>query len=204
MTSYTNLGGRVFASHWHHYWAEGAGAPVSSVATFLHAADLANPFTAQIDSTFPKGMAFADWLVNVGASTTKGQLEIRGAQNTVQAANSPAAQQWIYATSPKSVQYLTFNTPVSKPAAEQCGRFVLSDIHVSSGAGDAPKKPFPEGCVTTNLSPQEKALEFMLFDLSSCIQPDDKPPGPPQPPEPPPPPMSVPPPPPPKPPSPVK
>ena len=137
--------------------------------------------TAMIDTSFPKGVAFADWLVNVGATPTRGQIVIRGAEHSVDASFLPMAQQWIYGhdadKNTPMVQYFSFNTPVGGAAEQQCGRVVMSDVHVSAFSGaDSGKQPFPNGCVTTELSAQEKALEFMLFDLSSCVSPDDKPP----------------------------
>jgi len=174
MFDYTASGGRVFASHWNNYFLEEGPSPFPESATFNHQADLPNPITALVDMSFPKGLALSEWLVNVNASQKQGEISIKEAQHTVDAANPAISQQWIFQPDFNSVQYFTFNTPIGLPAEEQCGRLVFSDIHVSSG--DQVGADFPEGCKTADLSPQEKALLFMLFDLSSCIQPDEDPP----------------------------
>ncbi|HVR60300.1 MAG TPA: carboxypeptidase regulatory-like domain-containing protein [Polyangia bacterium] len=173
LLDYLNAGGRVFASHWHNYWLEFGAPPLPTTAVFNHQGAL-DMITSTIDTSFPKGNALADWLLNVGGSTVRGQLPIAGAKHTVDAVNPMVSQRWIYLDLPVSVQYFTSNTPIGVPAIQQCGRVVFSDIHVSSGVGDqsGPGFPFPMGCLTQDLSPQEKALEFMLFDLSSCIMPD--------------------------------
>ena len=80
------------------------------------------------------------------------------------------------------MQHLTFNTPVNPPALPdggagiQCGRVVFSDFHVTTNAlTDAGF--FPASCAGGPLTPQEKALLFMLFDVSSCIQSDTQEPS---------------------------
>jgi hypothetical protein len=78
--------------------------------------------------------------------------------------------------------YLSFDTPVNAPPTDAgtpnyCGRAVFSDLHVSGDPTTSDSPPPPDGCDSGDLSSQEKALEFMLFDLSSCVVPDTIPPG---------------------------
>jgi hypothetical protein len=195
LVDYANLGGRVFASHWHGVWIQLGPAPWNMIGNFVPASpsglmdelpDLPNQFATDVDSSFPKGAALAEWLVNVQASMVHGKLPITDGQHTLLSVDTKLARPWITSSTipaslqsseTRGVQYVTFNAPVGGPAGMECGRTVFTDIHVS--AGDMAGPPFPGGCVTPDLSPQEKALEFMLFDLSSCIQPDQETPRPP-------------------------
>lgn len=135
---------------------------------------------------FPKGGALQQWLKIVGALGVNGvpQGEVSIYQPrfnaTVGAANKPS-QPWIAADvlSPMSgsTMYFSFDTPVNAPAGpsgipQYCGRAVFSDLHVGGDPSTTDTPPPPNGCQDTDLSPQEKALEFMLFDLSSCVIPD--------------------------------
>jgi hypothetical protein len=134
---------------------------------------------------FPKGVAMDQWLGNVGA-LSGGLLPIVDAKNNVEvSAANTASQPWIAATvnPPNETQYLSADTPVGTPPALQCGRVVFSDLHVGAASndygGNIGTGITPSGCGTGDLSPQEKALEFMLFDLGSCITPSGSAPTPP-------------------------
>jgi hypothetical protein len=179
MKSYLDdYGGRVFGSHWHHSWVELGPDPMPTVATFNHRADLPDGHTVTVNQTFPKGVALAEWLVNVGASLVNGQLALSDGQHTVDSVSSDALA-WITGTNPNDgnaagVQYLSFNTPIGVPDDEKCGRMVVTDIHVSAGddSGTTTGLRFPNGCTSVGLLPEEKALIFLLFDLASCVTTD--------------------------------
>jgi hypothetical protein len=176
LRDYIDQGGRVFATHYHYNWFQGdAPGDLSSVASFTSAF---NTFDAlvDIDTSFPKGMALADWLAFVDGSSPFGQFFVNEGRQHTLSVNQMLARIWVTWTG--KTEYFSFNAPIGAPEDQQCGRMVFSDIHVSSGAGD-PSGDFPSACSNTPLTEQEKVLLFMLFDLSACIIPDDDPPCPP-------------------------
>ena len=109
-----------------------------------------------------------------GASPVPGQVHVHdpfnGASN-VESVLAPT-QRWLYTQagpngSTKTVQHFTFNTPIEAAAEKQCGRVVFSQFHVALGAERTRENS------DQTMSPQEKALEFMLFDATSCVLPDN-------------------------------
>jgi hypothetical protein len=176
MKAYADLGGRVFASHYHNYWLQAGPPPWDTVATVDELSDL-NDVEADVDTGFDRGAALAEWLVNVAASTTLGKIDLTAAQHTITAV-ADGVERWIYkdetANDEPSVQYFSFTTPFEAPDDQRCGRVVFSDIHVASGDSSNGSDAFPsEGCTSPidQLSPQEKVLAFMIFDIAGCIDP---------------------------------
>jgi hypothetical protein len=200
LKNFLDTGGRAFLEHYHYSWLRGGEmidgkvtvpSPEGAAVDMIHKYTL-TPFppvalwqdpvttavpaggdaTYSIDTTFPKGSDMADWLVNVGASPTRGSIPLIDVKNPAISAIASVAQRWVYDSG--SAPYLSANTPIEKAATpdQQCGRLVHTGIHVAKVTMDR-VAPFPSGCrAEADLSPQEKAMEFLLFDLSSCVMND--------------------------------
>ena len=116
----------------------------------------------------------ADWLNFQSISPTNVPLT----QVTLNAgAVNPPTTRWLYANGGTTSHYLSFNAPVGKQPAQQCGKAVFGGMHIGTGSVST---TYPAGC-TSALTAQEKVLAFLFFDLSSCVQDDSKPPVPPNP-----------------------
>jgi hypothetical protein len=196
---YGGVGGRVFASHFHYAWFDtGPFATMISpaLATWTPTVELLGNINSNVVTTLPNGNAFPEgqalqkWLGVVGAlgvnGAPSGELPIAYACHNSDVTNANVySQQWISADksspSPGATQYFSFDMPIGTSAEGKYGRIVYSDLHVSGapGASRGSLPPdygsslliCPDQCATGALSPQEKALEFMIFDLSSCLIP---------------------------------
>ncbi len=182
---YTAVGGRVFMSHWHNIWIGGnfedgngsRAVPEWQVLATWDGGDgrPGNPiFIDEVSN--PKGMLFADWMVNVGGSATRGQISQTAGtdRRTALTLDTAKAERWVQTMDAEDdpavggPQMFQFTTPIESQPAERCGKVVYTDMHVSGNGvqnGD-----FPTSCgPSLNLSPQEKALAFMFFDIGSCV-----------------------------------
>ena len=184
---YAGVGGRVFMSHWHNVWIGGNKADPTNVNygipawkslitwAFNAAQDEATQL-AIVDETVPKGTAFATWLQNVMATTTRGELTVSQPRYTAASADATQTERWVFVDPARStpagkhsVQNVLFTTPIEAPVEQRCGKVVFSDMHVASGSTSKAATAFPGGCNTGPLTAQEKALAFIFFDISSCV-----------------------------------
>ncbi len=198
MQTYLNSGGRVFSTHFFYNWYAPETACEShntcqGPADFNGVAKWCAGNCGQgvnglsnyyVDTTFPKGQAFGDWLLGQGVTKTPGVISLDETQtdraNDVGAVTT--ATRWIYAgnspTDPDYLtKYLTFNTPVGNAPAQQCGRAEFTEFHLDNFFTTG--GPFPGECTGDTVGDHannEAALEFLFFDLSSCVQDDTQPP----------------------------
>jgi hypothetical protein len=149
----------------------------------------------KIDTAIPKGVAFSQWYQSYNAGLAYGGGEklgyvgltdLREDMGLLESSlvTAGTATPWLYAgdlTSVYDAYYFSMNTPVGTNPMTQCGRAIFSDVHVSGAGGNpadedsVPAAAFPSYCTAPNMSdhaPNELALEFLFFDLSSCVQND--------------------------------
>jgi len=190
MKKYLESGGRLFATHYHYNWFIALSAPadfkMQAPWTPNADRDAGPPFL--VDTTHVRGKAFDDWLLGTGVTSKSGEIAVIDTWHDVAGLNGGAAgngpykntTQWIYHPTNQTA-YLSFNTPTGADPSKQCGRAVFSDVHVSGLIAWMPfPKMFPDYCpdITPSHTTNEQALEFLFFDLASCVQDDLTPPSP--------------------------
>jgi hypothetical protein len=191
LISYADSGGHFFATHYSYLWLVGNG-EFNNVAQWHP--DYYNPYPTVVTWTLnvstavppqppaPYAGTFAKWLNYVGALSNSGatlppnpQVSITNPRHDADAVAGGSVD-WIDGTDPVNnnalVQHFTFNTPVG--ASTQCGHAIFSDFHVADIASAPNGVVFPAECTTT-FTAQEKVLEFMVWDLSSCVGPPTPP-----------------------------
>ncbi|HWU85809.1 MAG TPA: hypothetical protein VN253_00935 [Kofleriaceae bacterium] len=187
MKAYADLGGRVFASHWHNIWVEGStqGGGTQRPTVWPSIATWTNGGNTNVDTidlideaSNPKGSAFASWMLNVMGSTVRSEIPIANVpppnngstgRTTCNQVDPAKGERWTYLKDQGGyTQNFQFTTPNEQPLDTRCGKVVFSDMHVSGGPSGM---PYPAGCPLNPLTPQEKALAFMFFDIASCVGP---------------------------------
>jgi hypothetical protein len=202
--AWADMGGRMMGTHYQFYWVDPAIVTASATSPWADTASFftpeaigADPIIADVDTSYPKGQAFASWLLATKASTMSGQVSIANTRFDVTDVVPPSSR-WLTAYNAgnpgdggadggdNALLHYSFQTPVgggdggsdggADGGGPTCGKVGFSDFHSSADPGGA---TFPTECVTATMSPEELALEFLFFDTQACIQDDSKAPQPP-------------------------
>jgi hypothetical protein len=151
-----------------------------------------DPGYGLIHTSFSDGNTLAAWLhengYSYGASGnntgTQNEVEISTLRFNVDTVNAPA-QAWLTFPAQAGQSYnvaynggspimqFSFNTPWGASAANQFGRVLYNEYHVEN-VSESGSPTFPSECPTLSGAsqvPQEKMLEFAIFDLSAAVTP---------------------------------
>ncbi len=187
LITYADGGGHFFATHYSYSWLVGNG-EFDTVASWNP--DYNNPgnvsWTLDVNKAVPPSPpaptagTFASWLNLIGALSNSGptlpanpQVSISNPRHDADGVANGSID-WIDGTDPDHnnslVEHFTFDTPVG--GSPTCGHAIFSDFHVAGIANgpDTNGQVFPAEC-TKSFTPQEKILEFMIWDLASCVVP---------------------------------
>jgi hypothetical protein len=168
--AFANAGGRVYSSHYSYAWMFN-NPPFNSVANWDPSLDtnqnqLATG-SATVNTSFTAGQTLSTWLQDVGSSTSPGQMDLDTLRIDQTGVIAPT-QSWLTLNQSMGgvanpVMQFVFDTPIG--ATNQCGRVLYNEYHVENGSS-SPTTYFPTECSAGAMTPQEKLLEYMLFELT--------------------------------------
>jgi hypothetical protein len=168
MYDYLAAGGRLFGTHYQYIWFKDS--PQSEMQQIASWTDGFGSIDGDydVDSTFPKGAALAEWLNVVGATPMTGKVPLKAVRSSVSQLNAPA-RSWI-SRAADGTKLFSVNLPTSAAPANQCGRAMFSDFHVTDAVGPSSV----QACMVSSggLAAHHKAFEYAFFDLTACVQDD--------------------------------
>jgi hypothetical protein len=163
---FANSGGRIYTSHYSYVWMY-QNPPFDGVANWdVGQGDPPNG-DATVNTTFTGGETLSNWLQDVGASSGPGQMAIETLRKDTNGVIAPT-QSWLTLDGTSDVMQFVFDTPIAAPGTtiNQCGRVLFNEYHVENDITDSPAYSFPSECTPGAMTPQEKLLEYMLFELT--------------------------------------
>jgi hypothetical protein len=165
---FANSGGRIYASHYSYAWMY-QNPPFNGVVNWDVQQGDPPDGVATVNTSFTAGQTLSTWLQDVGASTSPGQMAIQTLRVDTSGVNAPT-QSWLSlnnsAFNNPTMQFV-FDTPIAPAGTtiNQCGRVLFNEYHVEGGSS-GPGSYFPQECLSGPMTPQEKLLEYMLFELT--------------------------------------
>jgi hypothetical protein len=194
LKNYIDKGGRLFATHWMAYFLTATSYPGAVNYDFGDYVDRDRgppDFPFAVDTSSEIGATFVEWLDSstltfkrwrhLSRSVNAPAISLASGDSRNAPVSHPNCSGTGNGITPAScstagwggpqVPALQFDTPWGVPAAEQCGRVVIAQSHVSeSDSTTSQQGIFPGACADgIAMSGEERAFEFMLFSTTQCI-----------------------------------